>query len=246
MAWFVVPNLNELMNQLNVRFPARDKSSDGSIGDTSHQASKSSHNPDRTANSEYKDGDALDEVRARDFDSDLRDPLGVSAEMVVQHIVTMARAGRLPYLRYIIFNKRIWEKSNKFATRAYTGSNPHDKHFHVNSDYTQAADTATGVNWALDEIGGTTPNPPVAGHRTLKQGDQGDDVKNVQQFFRSHFPSYRYYVSYLPNKLLTVDGDFGPQTTSWVKEFQRRTSLTRDGIVGPATLTKMRKYGYSY
>ena len=110
MAWFVVPNLNELLDQLNVRFPARDKSSDGSIGDTSHQASSSSHNPDRSGNPEYRDGDAADEVRARDFDADLRDPLGVTAEMVVQHIVTMARAGRLPHLRYVIFNKRIWTK----------------------------------------------------------------------------------------------------------------------------------------
>ena len=246
MAWFVVPNLNELLDQLNVRFPARDKSSDGSIGDTSHQASSSSHNPDRSGNPEYRDGDAADEVRARDFDADLRDPLGVTAEMVVQHIVTMARAGRLPHLRYVIFNKRIWTKSSGFKTQAYTGKNPHDKHFHVNSDFTQAADTARGVDWALNEIAAGVPNPPVAGHRTLKQGMSGDDVRHVQQFLRSHFPSYRYYMTYLPGTLLSVDGSFGPQTTAWVKEFQRRTSLTRDGIVGPATLTKMRKYGYAY
>ncbi len=52
-------------------FPKRDTRSDGSIGDTSHQGYPSSHNPDRTGRAEYRDGDQLDGVRARDFDADL-------------------------------------------------------------------------------------------------------------------------------------------------------------------------------
>lgn len=151
MAWVVVPNLNEALEQLNARFPNRDKASDGSIGDASHQARQSSHNPDRTGNPEWRDGDSKDEVRARDFDADLRDP-NVTMEDVVQLWVKLARAGILWWVRYIIYKGRIWHKSDNFQTRVYTGSNRHDHHVHVNSDYTQAADEVRGTNWHLDEL----------------------------------------------------------------------------------------------
>jgi putative peptidoglycan binding protein len=246
MTWHVVPNLEELRDQMNVRFPNRDKSSDGSIGDTSHAARASSHNPDLTGSPEYRDGDAKDEVRARDFDADLRDSNGVTMERVVQHLVEMARAGRLPHLEYIIFNKRIWTKGTGWTTRTYTGSNPHDKHAHVNSGFNQAADNATGVDWALNEIGSPAAPPPVVNHPVLKRGDKGDAVRHTQMFFRNVFPSYRNYVNYKRYQLITVDGDYGYQTEAWVKEFQRRTDLTQDGVVGPKTLTAMRKFGYKY
>lgn len=246
MAWFVVPNLQELLVQMNARFPLRDKASDGSIGDTSHAAGSSSHNPDQTGNPEYRDGDSKDEVRARDFDADLRDPAGVTMERVVQHIVEMARAGRLPYLRYVIFNKRIWQKSNGWKTQVYNGSNDHSKHAHFNSDYNQAADSATGVNWGLSEIGSPPSAPVQPTHPMLQVGSAGADVAHVQVFLAANFPIYRNYVTYMTGVMLKTDGEFGKQTKAWVQEFQKRTSLTRDGIVGPATLAKMRKYGYKY
>jgi murein L,D-transpeptidase YcbB/YkuD len=161
MGWVVVPCLDEARDQLNARFPNRDKTSDGSIGDTRHQAGVSSHNPDRTGNPEYRDGDSKDEVRARDFDADLRDPAGVTMEQVVQLWVTLARRGVLWWVRYIIYKGRIWHKRDGFKTRVYTGSNPHDKHVHVNSDFSQAADTVTGTNWHLDDLKGA-PKPKPA------------------------------------------------------------------------------------
>jgi murein L,D-transpeptidase YcbB/YkuD len=246
MTWHVVPNLEELRDQMNSRFPNRDKSSDGSIGDTSHAAHASSHNPDLTGSPEYRDGDAQDEVRARDFDADLRDSNGITMLQVVQHLVEMARAGRLPHLEYIIFNRQIWAKNTGYATRAYTGANPHDKHVHVNSGFNQAADNATGVDWALNEIGSPTSPPPVVNHPVLKRGDSGDAVLHVQLFFRNVFPSYRNYVTYKRYQLITTDSQYGLQTESWVKEFQKRTDLTRDGVIGPKTLTAMRKFGYRY
>lgn len=244
MAWEVVPNLQELLEQMNKRFPKRDKASDGSIGDTRHQASASSHNPDRTGSPEYRDGDSKDEVRARDFDKDLKDPGGVTMEHVVQLLVKLARAGRLPHLRYIIFNKRIWHKRDNFVTRTYTGSNKHEGHMHVNSDFTQAADSARGVNWHLTDLGSKPPTPPKPTTSVLKEGSKGAEVRKLQDFFRRVFPSYRSEVSVKRNSVISVDGDFGKQTTAWVKEFQQRTKLKQDGIVGPATWAKLRSFGY--
>lgn len=158
MGWVVVPNLDELKDQLNARFPNRDKRSDGTIGDTSHQASASSHNPDRTGSPEFRDGDSKDEVRARDIDKDLND--SVTMEQLVQHWVNLARQGRLWWVRYIIFNGRIWHKRDGYVTRTYTGSNKHGDHVHMNSDFTQDADEVRGTNWGLSEIGGTPVNNP--------------------------------------------------------------------------------------
>jgi hypothetical protein len=247
--WIVVPNLLEARDQLNARFPHRDKGAEGTIGDTAHQAAPSSHNPDLTGSPEYRDGDKLDEVRAADFDKDLNDP--ITMEQVVQHWVTLARTGaHLQWVRYFIYNRRIWQRSDNFVSRTYNGSNPHTDHVHVNSDFGQWADTVTGTNWHLDAIGtmpGSTPPPPpapVPSSSTLKSGATGEAVRKVQRFLLSVFPTYRNSVNVRRGVPLVVDGNFGPQTVAWVEEFQRRTGLTDDGIVGPKTFAAMRKYGY--
>lgn len=151
MTWFVVPPLEALRLEMNAVFSSRDHTSDGGIGDTSHAAGKSSHNPDETGNPEFSDHDGKDEVRARDFDVNLNQP-GVTAEDVVQHLLAGARSGQFWWLRYIIYNRRIWAKSGGWKQQAYTGANPHDHHFHVNTDYTQAADTLTGADYHLREL----------------------------------------------------------------------------------------------
>lgn len=151
MAWEVVPNLDDLRDQLNEIAPDRDKSSDGSIGDTSHAAGRSSHNSDRAGNPEYRDGDMKDEVRARDFDKDLRRP-GLTMAMIVRHLVLGARSGRFWWLRYLIYDGIIYHKSNGFQARTYTGQNKHREHAHVNSDFTQAADAVRNVNYHLEEL----------------------------------------------------------------------------------------------
>lgn len=57
------------------------------------------------------------------------------------------------------------------------------------------------------------------GARTvLKRGDEGDDVKGLQQALG-----------------ITEDGDFGPHTEAAVRSFQSAHNLVADGIVGPRT-----------
>jgi glycosyl hydrolase family 25 len=212
MAWFVVPALEDLRLQLNAAFPNRDKSSDGGIGDTSHAARPSSHNPDLTGSPEYRDGDSKDEVRARDFDKDLKDS-SVSAEDVVQHLIKGAKSGRFWWLRYIIYNRRIWSKSNNWSQATYSGSNPHDHHFHVNSDFTQSADTVDNVDYGLDELK-PKPNRTVtyqyftARLPVLKKGDsdpiEEDGAAYVKRAQRA--------------LIIEADGDYGPLTTAAVKD----------------------------
>jgi zinc D-Ala-D-Ala carboxypeptidase len=65
--------------------------------------------------------------------------------------------------------------------------------------------------------------------RTLKQGDSGSDVRELQIRVAGWAAdsASRTYVA--------VDGQFGPGTEAAVKRFQRAYGLTADGIVGPQT-----------
>lgn len=65
--------------------------------------------------------------------------------------------------------------------------------------------------------------------RTLKQGDSGADVRELQirvAGWAADSPSRTY---------VAVDGVFGPGTEAAVKRFQRAYGLSPDGVVGPAT-----------
>lgn len=141
-SWKVVPSLQHLLAELDAVAPQRDRTSDGSIGDTSHSARPSGHNPDETGSPEDFDADSVNEVRARDFDKDLNRP-GLTMEMVAQHLVQQCRAGRITWIKYIIFNRRIWSASNGWVTRTYNGANPHDKHMHVSAKPDTASENDT-------------------------------------------------------------------------------------------------------
>lgn len=81
----------------------------------------------------------------------------------------------------------------------------------------------------LGLLAGTTTPPvipkPVT-RPTLRRGSTGGDVTYLQALLNRMFASY---------SKLAVDGDFGPATESVVREVQRRSNLTADGVVGPDT-----------
>ena len=64
---------------------------------------------------------------------------------------------------------------------------------------------------------------PSSSKPTLKKGSVGPDVTKLQQALNSK------------GFTLTVDGEFGPNTETAVKQFQQASNLEVDGIVGPAT-----------
>lgn len=142
MAWIVVASLEALRAEFNRVFPNRDKTSDGGIGDQAHATGASGHNPDETGHPEDYDADNIDEVRARDFDSDLRHPT-VDMEQVTQHLVGECRAGRITWIKYLIYNRRIWRASNGWKQEAYTGSSPHTEHLHVSCKPDTASENNT-------------------------------------------------------------------------------------------------------
>lgn len=63
---------------------------------------------------------------------------------------------------------------------------------------------------------------------TLRKGSKGAEVKELQRLLNLH------------GAKLTVDGDFGTNTYKAVIEYQKKNSLTPDGIVGPKTWDKLK------
>jgi hypothetical protein len=150
--WQLTKGLQSLRAQVNEAFPGRDTTSDGTVGDKAHQAETSGHNPDDTAGSRPEwdgDDDANAEVRAWDMDSDLR-AAPATAQQVVDHIRHLP--GVSSVLRYMIYNRKIYQASNGWYPQVYSGASAHTEHIHFSGARTQAADNNTTFDYRLEEI----------------------------------------------------------------------------------------------
>jgi hypothetical protein len=139
-SWYLVPCLKTLFAEFDRIAPSRDHTSDGSIGDTAHQAEASDHNPDSKG-----------AVHAIDVDSDLH--AAFTMENVIQFFVAQCRKnnpngtdrGRL---KYFIYNRRIWSASTGWKQETYTGSSPHTEHAHFSCEYAATYENDTNP-WGL-------------------------------------------------------------------------------------------------
>jgi Putative peptidoglycan binding domain len=203
---FLAPALVQLRNEINSRWPNRDKTSDGWIGDAAHSARVSDHNPD-----------ANGQVHAIDVDVD-----GIDLAACLREVIGD------PRVEYVISNRRIWTRQSGWVARVYTGTNPHDHHFHTSLRYGARYEKNT-TKWFM----GTTTRP--AKPFPLKAGEflgiKG--TKNV-----AAVKLVQVAMNRLGNHLV-VDGDFGPATERIVKVFQAHRGLVADGMVGPKTWARM-------
>ena len=131
----------QLRLQVDDSYPDRDKSSDGWIGDTSHKARRSDHNPD-----------AKGIVRAIDIDRDLSGKAKPDLmPYLADQIRVCAKRGD-KRVSYIIFAGRIASSRMGWRWRKYRGINPHDKHCHIS--FSPKGDTDSSF-FNIPMIGGT-------------------------------------------------------------------------------------------
>jgi hypothetical protein len=207
MAWHLAPSLVRLRGEINSKWPSRDKASDGSIGDPSHSARTSDHNPNSRRS-----------VNAIDIDKD-----GINTSVII------AQAKSHPSTNYIIYRRKIYSRAHGFRSRPYSGANPHNSHIHVSILQTSGAENST-VGWGIGS-GVGPPNPPPKTTKIpkypglLKAGSKGPNVGTVQKRLNER--------GYTPK--LAVDNDFGPATVRNVKAFQKFAHLVQDGKIGSAT-----------
>lgn len=76
------------------------------------------------------------------------------------------------------------------------------------------------------------PGPDPQTHSTLRRGDKGPEVVEMQEKLMAHGEQLPKY---------GADGDFGRETQTAVKSFQRSHGLKADGICGPLTWAELDK-----
>ena len=156
-SWVLIPCLVDLRAEFNAINPDRDKGADGSIGDTAHTSS-SDHTPDEDSRVlRDHDGDTKNEVHALDIDSTGPWPgTGTQKERfhaIVMRIIARERRRWLDpddmcRLNYVIWDRRIYDKDDDFAGRAYTLSDPHTNHAHFSGRYETRAENDTS-SWGV-------------------------------------------------------------------------------------------------
>ena len=84
-------------------------------------------------------------------------------------------------------------------------------------------------------VGQPGTNPDKYADWMLYQGNPSNNVDRVRAVQRRLKYAYAAYAGHL-----AIDGDFGPLTRMAVQEFQRRSKLIADGIVGPMTASALK------
>jgi hypothetical protein len=196
MTWRVAPSIRAALDEANRRWPNRNRASDGTIGDQNH-TSRSDHSPCRCHRV----------VHAFDLTHDPAN--GADCHQLAEHLRTTAD----PRVKYVIWNRRIWNPSISNAWRTYTGANPHDRHMHVSIHLTRKAEEDTAEWW--DTPTRTQPLPFV----TTLEGEEED----VARFTHRYTFDGKVFVTDLDRRTMHVrDGD---ELGVWSK-------VTQD--VGPA------------
>lgn len=156
MKWRVAKSLIVLRNQVNDKFPNRNKDWDGTIGDANHASRKSDHNP-------WVDDGV---VTAIDITHDPKH--GVDSYEMAEEL----RQSRDARIKYIISNRKIASSIQSWKWRKYTGSNPHDHHVHisVNSQRKYYDDDAP---WEIPMLGKV---PSEAAEVAEAEGDDEQSV----------------------------------------------------------------------
>ena len=212
-SYFLAPSLVKLRAEIDKRWPKRSKKSDGWIGDASHSARKSDHNPAWSAS-----GKSRGIVRAIDVTSS-----GIDANDVIRELM------QDPRTYYIIHKGRIRSRTYDFANRRYTGSNPHNSHIHVSVLSTERAGFGTQA-WGIVKAAVAKPLTRKisaakvrAAFRTASKGGVSSKVthaKAIQTMLKKKGCD--------PGK---ADGRIGPATFRAFRQFERRQDFKyADGI----------------
>ncbi len=228
----LAPALVRCRSELNIAYPGRDRRTDGWIGDTSHQESGRPENGGSDHNPNYREI-----VDALDIDVD-----GIPCPKIVALLCAH------PSTNYVIWNRRIYSSAYGFASRAYTGSNPHTDHIHLSIKQKVAAENNT-TTWRISSTTIIPVTNPGANPTEGSWAQRLADAMPVIQVEKT--PIARGSVRKLQVLLnaigpvsasgaaLDVDGQFGPATDAAVRAYQAAQKLTVDGIVGPKTWAQL-------
>ena len=216
-----------LRDQLNQRFPKRDKRSDGWVGDSAHQAGKSDHNPDKNG-----------WVHAIDIDENMgsgEGRKGATAKEFADQLIKYAREGKdNGRLKYVVYENQI--ASGTHADKYWVwrkGNWGHTQHIHVS--FTDKAQN-DGSKFDLpifkpepkfetsvgDLIAGAkkpVSGMPYPGVNFIKYGERNNYIKAMQ----AQLIARGFEVDH------GASGNYFQKTRDAVKAFYKSIGLTSNG-----------------
>lgn len=146
----LAPSLRRLFNELDAAWPHRDRRTDGWYRDPKVGISVG-HNPG-----------ARGLVHAIDVDKD-----GIPPDWIIANIYKHTSV-----LWYIIWNRGIWSNTWGFTRHAYTLSNPHTDHMHIEIRQTTTAENYAG-GWGISSNAGGAVVGGIAGTVLGGPAEQG-------------------------------------------------------------------------
>lgn len=169
MSWRVSKALLTLRAEVEKAHPGRSRVSDGTVGDTSHSARVSDHNPDENGIVHAWDVTVWDDADPDNLDD------------VAQPLAEFLRAKRDPRTKYVIHRGQMFRGYDKPGIPAwtwspYTGPNGHFHHVHV-SVYGD-----DGAPWGYPGTTTTTPTPepPKGPLMALTDAEQTEILTKVR------------------------------------------------------------------
>lgn len=224
MSYYLAPSLRKLTDEVNSRMsPPKWPTvsiGDGWVGDTSHSARKSDHNPD------WSSGGV---VRAVDIGISNR-----NARAILNEVIGDKRVW------YVIHKGIIYSRTYGWVARRYTGSNPHNHHIHVSIRH--------GRGWENDRSAWFAPKvkrprrgpvnlPAVREQFFIAAGLRKGKVKRLIGIRRIQY-GLRNHV----DRKVVVDGIVGEQTLNAWGKWERSIGVVgRPRVPDYNTLNEFRK-----
>lgn len=217
-AWREAKSLQVLEDELQKYYPG---TITWEIGDDDHQNHWSDHNPN----------DA-NVVCAKDILGNA----GLDLQAFVNHII----ANPHPNLRYVIFNRKIYQRKNGFKAEDYKGPSAHKTHVHVSvgngPDGRSTKDYDNTSGWDVSELADGKPSkPPTPGKPDTGKGKLGDKMPTVKRGSKGRTVNRLQGLLTANGYKTSIDGIFGPQTERALRSFQANHAKPVDGIAGPIT-----------
>jgi murein L,D-transpeptidase YcbB/YkuD len=234
--WKLVKAGVTLREQLNEKYPNRDKRSDGALGNSSHQARVSDHNRDENG-----------WVKAIDIDENFGPgwQKGTTAKKFADQLIKLAREGKDGgRLKYVVYENRIASGTYRDQYWVWRKGNwGHTKHIHVsftdkaerdgskfNLEIFKNEKPETDVGHLAAEAQKTVTGMPFPGVNFVRYGKTNDYVKAMQ----AQLIAKGFKIKAGPT------GNYFQQTEKAVKDFYKSVGLTSDGKkIGPKAWNKL-------
>lgn len=219
--WREAKSLQTLEDEIQRYYPG---TTTWEIGDDDHRNTWSDHNPNV----------CCDVVCGKDVLGNA----GLDLQKFVDHLI----ANPHPNLRYVIFNHKIYERSNGFKPRDYKGKSGHETHVHVSTGNGPDGRSTGGYDdtssWHLEDMG-KAPSKPSKPSQPDDNDNMGDKMPTVRRGSKGHAVKVLQALLGIYGWKVSVDGIFGPQTEKALKAFQAKYAKPSDGIAGPITWGKL-------